>query len=165
MRFLRWLVALFAVTFAAYLWLAPGYIEVDIPVPGHKGGSGFWLETHRTQLTDSDVTGVMYVHRQFGFTTDAHDWKSEDDVFAYFEQHLTRLGWKFSVAGIHEGFAPESSLLGAGNHRMYYRPDDRHRMRLTLSVWRRGASSDYFNIALTTANASLRRRIWEFLDD
>jgi hypothetical protein len=165
MRILRLFAALLVPCFAAYVWLAPGYLEPDIPVAKHKGGMGFWLETHRTQLTDVDVSGVMYVHRQFGFTTDAHEWKSEAEVFAYFEERLTKLGWKFSVAGIHDGIAPESYLLGPDNHKMYYRPGDRHRTRLTLSVWRRGAPSDYFNVALTTATPSLRRRIWEFLDD
>jgi hypothetical protein len=27
-----------AMSIAAYLWLAPGFIEIDIPVPRHTGG-------------------------------------------------------------------------------------------------------------------------------
>jgi hypothetical protein len=164
MRVLRLFAVLLVACVAAYLY-APGYIEIDIPLARHKGGMGFWQETHRTQLTDSDVTGVLYVHRQFGSTTDAHEWKSEAEVFAYFEERLTRLGWKFSVAGIHDRIAPESSLLGPDNHKMYYRPGDKYHPRLTLSIWQSRGSPGYFNIVLTTANTSLRRRIWELFDD
>jgi hypothetical protein len=64
MRLFRWLTALLAVTFAAYLWLAPGYVEIEIPVAKHTGGWGFWWESHRTQLAHIDQPGVLYVHRQ-----------------------------------------------------------------------------------------------------
>jgi hypothetical protein len=161
MRFLKLLSALLAVVFAAYLWLAPGYLEVDIPVASHKGGMGFWWESHRTRLAYADSSGVLYVHRQVGSTSDAHDWKTAAEVFAYFDEQLRQRGWTPAVAGHHDPVAPESRVLGADNHKQYYRLEDkRHTAYLTLSIWPRGGTAYAdFHVALTTANESLLMRI------
>ena len=164
MRRLRLFAALLAACFAAWLWLAPGYLEVHVPVEGH-GAMEFWQEQHRTRLSDRGLTGVVYVYRQFGSTSDKHAWTSEAEVFSYFEQHLIKLGWAFSVAGIQDRIAPESQFLGKDNHRMYYLPGTRNRARLTLSIWRTYPSSRYFNVAMTTYNESLGRRLGEIIDD
>jgi hypothetical protein len=166
LRLLRFVAAVGAAGFAAYLVFAPGYIDVDIAVAKHRGGMGFWWERHRTELAYADSGGVLYVHRQVGSTSDVHEetWKSEAEVFAWFEERLDRLGWKFSVAGINNPPAPESALLTAANHRMYYRPDDGWHSTLFLSVWPRRGSSGGFHVALTTANASLGRRFSDALD-
>lgn len=165
MRLLLKLVAAAGVAaFAAYMLLAPGYIDITIPVAKHRGGGDFWWESHRTELAYADARGVLYVHRQVGNTSDIHEenWKTEADVFAYFEAHFTRLGWTFSTAGQHQPPAPESALLGAEHHRMYYRPENGWRTTLHLSVWPRRTSG--FNVALTTANKSLGMRVADALD-
>ena len=154
---------LLAAGFAAWLGLAPGYIEAYVPVP-RNGLVEFWEEQHRTQLRDRGQTGVVYVLRQFGTTSETHPWKSEAEVFAFFEEHLARQGWTFSVAGTQNRIAPESHLLGADSHRMYYRPGDRHAW-LTLSIWRYDPAVNYFKIAMTSANDSLGRRLGEIIDD
>lgn len=150
---------------AAYLAWAPGYLDVDIPVARHRGGGTFWWESHRTQLAYADSRGILYVHRQVGNTSDLHEeaWKTEADVYAYFEERLERLGWKFSVAGISYPPAPESALLDKEHTKLFYRPGDRTRATLYLSVWPKQTSG--FNVALTTANKSLGRRFFEALDD
>lgn len=166
MRVLLKLVVAAAVTcFATYLLWAPGYVDIEIPVSKHRGGGDFWWESHRTQLAYADASGVLYVHRLVGNTSDIHEetWKTEADVFAYFEEHLTRLGWKFSTAGRHDPPAPESALLGPERHRMYYRPGNGWRTTLYVSVWPKQTSG--FNVALTTANKSLGRRMADALDD
>jgi hypothetical protein len=166
MRLVKFLAALSAVSFAGWLWLAPGFIEIDIPLARHKGGMGFWWESHRTRLAYADSAGVLFVHRQVGSTSDAHDWKTPAEAFAWFDEQLRQRGWVPSVAGIHDPIAPESRLLGADNHKQYYRPGhNRHAAYLALSVWPRGGSSDYLNVALTTANQSLLMRIAEYLAD
>jgi hypothetical protein len=160
MRPIRLLAALPAASLAAYVWLAPGYIELDIPVARHKGGGDFWMETHRTRLAYADSAGLLFVHRQVGSTSDAHDWKTAADVFGYFEEQLRRHGWVLSTAGNQDAIAPESRLLGADNHKQYWRPGDQsHTAYLTLSVWPSRGSADHFNVALTTANPSLVMRL------
>ena len=93
---------LLATGFAAWLGLAPGYIEAHVPVP-RNGLVEFWQEQHRTQLSDRGLTGTVYVFRQFGTTSETHPWKSEAEVFAFFEEHLARQGWTFSVAAPRTG--------------------------------------------------------------
>jgi hypothetical protein len=164
MRLISLLAALLAVSLAACLWLAPGYIDIDIPVARHKGGGDFWSESHRTKLSFADIGGVLYVHRQVGSTSDAHDWKTAADAFTYFDEQLRQYGWVPSVAGIHDPIAPESRLLGADNHKQYSRPGKPHTAHLTLSIWpRRG--SPYLGVALATANESLWMRITRRLND
>ena len=111
MRLLQLFAALLALAFAAYLWLAPGYIEAHVPVP-RNGITEFWQEQHRTQLSDRGLTGVVYVFRQVGTTSETHPWKSKAEVFAFFEEDLARQGWTFSVSGTQNRIAPESHLLG-----------------------------------------------------
>jgi hypothetical protein len=163
MRRLKLLAALAAACLAAWQWLAPTYIEIDVPVP-KTGLVEFWQEQHRSRLSDRGLTGVVYVYRQFGTTSEKHAWKSEAEVFAFFEEHLARLGWKFSVAGAQDRIAPESHLLGPDSHRLYYLPGNRH-ARLTLSIWRYDPAQNYFKIAMTSANDSLGRRLGEIIDD
>jgi hypothetical protein len=163
MRRLQQLAIVLAAGFAAWLGLAPGYLEVDVPVP-KTGLTDFWQEQHRTQLSDRGLTGVVYVFRRFGTTGERHPWKSEAEVFAFFEEHLTRQGWKFSVAGAQDRIAPESHLLGPDGQRLYYRPGNRH-VRVTLSIWRYDPAANYFKIAMTSANDSLGRRLGEIIDD
>jgi hypothetical protein len=161
---LKIVVAAAATACVAYLVWAPGYLDITIPVGKHRGGGGFWYESHRTQLAYADSSGVLYVYRQVGNTSDIHEehWKTEADVFAYFEAHITRLGWTFSAAGYQSPPAPESALLGAERTRMYYRPGNGWRSTLHLSVWPKQTSG--FNVALTTANKSLGMRVVDRLD-
>jgi hypothetical protein len=149
---------------AVFLFWSPGYLDIDIPVARHRGGGTFFWESHRTQLAYADSRGVLYVYRQVGNTSDVHEdsWKTEADVYAYFEQHLERLGWKFSVAGIQYPPAPESALLGVEGTKLYYQPGNPN-ATLYLSVWPKRTSG--FNVALTTANKSLGRLVFEVLDD
>jgi hypothetical protein len=166
MRLFRWSAALLAVTFAAYLWLAPGYLEIEIPVARHTGGWGFWWESHRTQLAHIDEPGVLYVHRQVGTTSDTHHWKTEAEIFAYFDDQLRQRGWSAGVAGLKNPEAPESYLLGADNHKQYVRTGTRERSTVFVSVWPvSGGSEGTFFIALTTANPSLWRRVAEVFTD
>jgi len=85
-------------------------------------------------------------------------------VYAWFEQHLERLGWKFSVAGISYPPAPESSPLKGERTKFYYRPGDRTGATLYLSVWPRNPTYGFY-VALTTANPSLGGRWSDLLDD
>lgn len=163
--FTKFVAALLIATWAAYSWLAPGYIELDIPLARHKGGMGFWTKSHRTRLAYADSSGVLYVHRQVGATSDTHDWTTAAEAFGYFEAQLRQRGWLPASAGLHDAIAPESRLLGAEHHRQYYRPwDTRHRAQLTLSIWPKQTLLGGFNIALTTANKSLLMRIVRDLD-
>jgi hypothetical protein len=161
---LKYVCAPAVAAFAAWLFWAPGYIDIDVPVARHRGGGTFWWESHRTRLAYADSGGVLYVYRQVGNTSDVHEeyWKTEADVYAWFDQHLERLGWKFSVAGISWPPAPESALLGAERTRLYYRPGDRS-ATLYLSVWPKKTTG--FKVALTTANESFCRRFWDTLGD
>ena len=167
MRFIKLFTALLVACFAAYLWLAPGYIDITVPVARHQGGMGFWWESHRTELAYADSRGVLYVHRQVGTTSNVHaeHWKTEADIFAHFDERLARLGWTAGVAGISEPPAPESYLLGANGTKQYYRTDTRERSSVFVSVWPVRGMDDRFNVALTTANPSLWRRITDALDD
>ena len=122
MRFLKVLGLVLALSAAAYLWLTPGYLEIDIPVARHKVGGSFWSESHRTRLAYEDAAGVLYVHRQVGSTSDAHDWTTPAEAFAYFDEQLRQHGWLPASAGIHDAVAPESRMLGADNHKQYFRP-------------------------------------------
>jgi hypothetical protein len=163
MRVLNVFGLLIAASVAASVWFAPGYIDINIPVARHKGGMGFWSESHRTELAYEDAKGVLYVYRKVGSTSDAHDWTTPADAYAYFDEQLRRHGWLPASAGIHDAVAPESRLLGADNHKQYYRPwDKRHRAHLTLSIWPKQISG--FNVALTTANESLLMRIARDID-
>ena len=85
-------------------------------------------------------------------------------MYAWFEQHLERLGWKFSVAGISYPPAPESSPLKGERTKFYYRPGDRTGATLYLSVWPRNPTYGFY-VALTTANPSLGGRWSDLLDD
>lgn len=137
MRLIKLVTALGVTGFSAWLLLAPGYVEIDIPVARHQGGMGFWWESHRTELAYADSRGVLYVHRQVGSTSNVHaeTWKTEADVFAYFDERLARLGWTAGVAGISEPPAPESYLLGATGTKQYYRTGTRERSSVFVSVW------------------------------
>jgi DNA-binding GntR family transcriptional regulator len=67
--------------------LAPRRLWIDIPVARHKGSMG-WSDSHRTQLTYEDSSGVLHVHRQVRSASDAHDWTTAAEAFAHFDDQL-----------------------------------------------------------------------------
>jgi hypothetical protein len=162
MRILSLLAALPAVALAAYLWLAPGYIGLDIPVARHQGGGEFWWELHRTKLAYADSAGVLYVQRQVGTAyPDPHGWKTAAEVLNFFDERLRERGWEKAWVSTDDPSAPETRLLPEQNYRNYYRPQDKHPApRVIVAVWPiKGGIVDGFNDALTTSNPSLLMQI------
>jgi hypothetical protein len=142
------------------------FLDLDITVTPHEGGGAFWWESHRTELAYDDSAGVFYVNRQVG-TGYAHpqQWKTEADVFGFFDARLER-GWTLRSTGGSDPAVPETRLLPAENIHRYYRYDDAHAGSpyVIVVAWPVGGSVDGFNVVLTTVTPSLWKELWSGLD-
>ena len=156
MRPLKFLTVPLIAAFAAWPWLAPGYIDLNITVLRHEGGGEFWWEDHRTELAYADSGGVLYVHRQVGTAyVRRHHWKTVDEVLNFFDAQMRERGW-MARGSADDPAAPETRLLPSANSRYYSRPGaQRPAPYVIVSAWPVGGSVDGFHVALTTANPSL----------
>jgi hypothetical protein len=143
------------------------FLEIDIPVAPHKGGGAFWWESHRTELAYDDSAGVFYVHRQVGTgNADAQQWKTEADVFAFFDKRLAERGWTVTSTGSSDPAVPETRLLPAESIHRYYRFDDAHAGSpyVIVVAWPIGGAVEGFNVVLTSVTPSLWKQLWSGLD-
>jgi hypothetical protein len=155
-----------ALVIAAIALSTRDFLEIDIPVVAHNGGA-FWWESHRTELAYDDSAGVLYVHRQAG-TAYAHtqQWRTEADVFAFFDAQLLERGWTLTSTGSSDPAVPETRLLPAESIHRYYHYDDVHAGApyVTVVAWPVGGSVEGFNVVLTTVTPSSWKQLWSGLD-
>jgi hypothetical protein len=163
---LRYAILAAAIALAAGWWAKPGYIDLDLPVAGHKGGGAFWWESHHARLAYADAAGALYVHRRVGTAyPDTQGWKTTADVFAYFDPLLRQRGWEPAAAATTDAALPETRLLPATGLRTYYRPSHPGaESRVMMAVWPISGSVEGFNVVLTTANPSLAMRLSRAMD-
>jgi len=160
-------VAIVALVIAAVAWTTRDFLELDIPVVPHKGGGAFWWESHHTELAYDDSAGAFYVHRQVGTGyTDGQQWKTEADVFAFFDARLLERGWTLTSTGGSDPAAPETRLLPAENIHRYYRYDDAHAGSpyVIVVAWPVGGNVEGFNVVMTSVTPSLWKQLWSGLD-
>ena len=156
-----------ALVMAAIVLSTRNFLEVDIPVARHLGGGAFWWESQRTELAYDDSAGVLYVHRQVGTGyADAQQWKTEADVFGFFDEQLRMRGWTLTSTGSTDPAVPETRLLPAESIHRYYRPDDAHAGSpyVIVVAWPIGGNVEGFNVVLTTVTPSLWKQLWSGLD-
>jgi hypothetical protein len=146
----------------AFVFLSPGYLELDILVAPHKGGGPFWWESHRTYLAYEDSAGVLYVNRKVGTAyADTQQWKTVADAIGFFDDELRERGWISTSTGGSDPAVPETRLLPSENIRGYYRPQavGPEAPYVIVVAWPIGGRLEGFYVVLTTVNPSLVRRL------
>jgi hypothetical protein len=160
-------VVITALVIAAIALSSRDFLEIDVPVTRHQGGGEFWWESHRTELALEDSAGKYYVYRQVGTGyADSQGWKTEAEVFAYFDKRLAERGWSMTSTGGSDPAVPESRLLPSESIHRYYRFDDAHAGSpyAIVVTWPIGSGVDGFNVVLTTVQPSLWKQFWSGLD-
>jgi hypothetical protein len=149
-----------AIAVSAFWWFKPGYIELDVPVINHEGGGPFWSEKQYSKLAYSDEQGELYLFRQIGRAyPERQGWNSIGDVFAFFDEALSRHGWTPGGEIVGISTSPESRLLPQSSLRTYIKTEDsKSEPRLHLAVWPTGGVVEGFHIVFTTVNPSLLKR-------
>ena len=152
-----------ALAIAAIALSTRDFLDLDIPVAPHQGGGAFWWESHRTELAYHESPGVFYVHRQVGTGyADVQQWKTEADMFVFFDRQLAERGWTLTSTGTSDPAVPETRLLPAESIHRYYRPDDAHpgSPYVIVVAWPVGGTVEGFNVVFTTLSSSLWKQLW-----